>query len=356
MTFTNNAESYTKFAAVGRPFAGIVVPFAPKSKTRNGVPPMYNSFLSVVCLLERPEEIDLLATRIAPLSQVLNQHFSDYEIILVNNTASRNFEPRLSALSESVRQHLYLIHLSSTIDTNHAVLAGLDRANGDYTVVYEFLFADQPEMILDLFQKSQEGFDIVYLKARERKMTWGFRWLYKLFYLILKNYSQLQIDEKAHNMRIISRRALNSLLRMRENLRFMKAIYSMVGYQTASILVDVPLQRDRQLTVREQFRTFLVAITSFTTFLRSLLLWIFIFSFLFLMVVVFNALMVRFTNYDVFGNYHEAISGWTFLVVLISIFFAITCLNLYIMSIYLSNIYSEIKQRPLYIVESVKRL
>ena len=49
------------------------------------------------------------------------------------------------------------------------------------------------------------------------------------------------------------------------------------------------------------------------------------------------------------------LDSWTFLVVLISIFFAITCLNLYIMSIYLSNIYNEIKQRPLYIIESVKR-
>ena len=317
---------------------------------------MYNSFLSVVCSIERPEEIDTLADRLSKLATVLSSNFSDYEIILVNNTASRNFEKRLESLSETVRQHIYLIHLSSTIDNNHAVLAGLDRSNGDYTVVYEFLFADQPERVLELFEKTQEGFDIVYLRAEDRKMAWGFRWLYRLFYFILRNYSQLQIDEKAHNMRIISRRALNSLLRLRENLRFMKAIYSMVGYQTDSILVDIPLQRDRQLSISEQFRTFLMAITSFTTFLRSLLLWIFIFSFLFLIAVVFNALLVRFTDYDVFGNYHEAISGWTFLVVLISIFFAITCLNLYIMSIYLSNIYAEIKQRPLYIVESVKRI
>ena len=51
----------------------------------------------------------------------------------------------------------------------------------------------------------------------------------------------------------------------------------------------------------------------------------------------------------------ETLSGWAFLVVLMSVFFAITCLNLYVMSIYLSNIYSEIKNRPLYIIESVRR-
>ena len=68
-----------------------------------------------------------------------------------------------------------------------------------------------------------------------------------------------------------------------------------------------------------------------------------------------NALKVKLTNVDFFGSYHEAIPGWTFLVVLTSIFFAITCLMLYIMSIYLTNIYQEIKHRPMYILESMKR-
>jgi len=84
-------------------------------------------------------------------------------------------------------------------------------------------------------------------------------------------------------------------------------------------------------------------------------LWIFIFSIGFLVLVVFNAVKVRLTNIDIFGTYHEALSGWAFLVVIMSVFFAITCLNLYIMSIYLSNIYLEIKQRPLYIIEGVER-
>jgi len=86
-----------------------------------------------------------------------------------------------------------------------------------------------------------------------------------------------------------------------------------------------------------------------------LLLWIFLFSLVFLMGVIVNALKVKFTGIDLFGNTGEPFSGWTFLVVLIAVFFATTCLNLYIMPIYLSNIYNEIKQRPLYIIESIKR-
>jgi hypothetical protein len=192
------------------------------------------------------------------------------------------------------------------------------------------------------------------LRASHRKTNWIHQLFYSLFYGILKRYSQLKFDDRAHDTRIISRRALNSLLRLRENLRYMKAIYSLVGFPTAYIEVDVPLERKRSLG--EEFRTSLLAISSYTTFLRSLLLWIFLLSFGFLVLVVINAVKVRFTQIDLLGNYHETVSGWTFLVVLISIFFAITCLNLYIMSIYLSNIYQEIKQRPMYIIESVKRL
>ena len=72
-------------------------------------------------------------------------------------------------------------------------------------------------------------------------------------------------------------------------------------------------------------------------------------------VSIFNAIKVKITNVDIFGDHHETLSGWAFLVVLMSVFFAITCLNLYVMSIYLSNIYTELKNRPPYIIESVKR-
>ena len=315
----------------------------------------HNSFISIVGVVDAPYQVRELSAYLTGLYGVLSAHFTDYEIVLVNNApAVGSLRATLAGLPAELRPHVYLLNLSRKTNRNHAFLAGLDRANGDYTVIFELEFKEQPELVLSLYEASREGYDMVYLRAGGKHARPRFAWLYRLFYFILKNYSSLNIDARAHNTRIISRRALNSLLRLRENLRYMKPIYSLVGYQTSHIEVPNPLYDARQ-SFGEQFRTSLVAITSFTTFLRSLLLWIFGFSILFLGIVIINAVKVRLTNYDIFGDYHEAISGWTFLVVLISIFFAITCLNLYIMSIYLSNIYQEIKQRPLYIIESVER-
>lgn len=317
---------------------------------------MYNSFVSVVCVLQHPWETRLLPSYLRGLHSLLREHFSDYEFILVNNQPALDADAEIQQLPAELKQNVYLLKLSRTTNRNHAILAGLDRSNGDYTLIFELDFHEQPALLLQLFEKSRaEGADIVYLRAKQRRAGWPFRPFYGLFYFILRRYSQLEVDELAHDTRIISRRALNSLLRLRENLRYMKAIYSIVGYRTASIETEKKLHGHGNESFAERFRTSLVAITSFTTFLRSMLLWIFLFSLLFLVGVVGNALKVKFTGIDLFGNTGEPFSGWTFLVVLIAVFFATTCLNLYIMSIYLSNIYNEIKQRPLYIIESIKR-
>lgn len=316
---------------------------------------MFNTFLSVVSVVPDTWQQGRLTDFLQRLHPLLDTHFSDFEIILVNNCAGCPVDPEIAPLDESLKKNIYLLNMSSPVNKNHAIVAGLDRANGDYTVIIEPAFYHAPEVVVSLFEKTREDYDIVYLRARTREVRYYLRWLYGLFYSILKRYSKLKIDKKAHNTRIISRRALNSLLRLRENLRYMKAIYSIVGYRTTHLLVEEPLKEDMDEAFTERFRTSLLAITSYTTFLRTLLLWIFLFSLLFLIGVVVNALKFKFTGFDLLGNATQANAGWTFLVLLISVFFAVTCLNLYIMSIYLSNIYSEIKQRPLYIIESIKR-
>jgi hypothetical protein len=315
---------------------------------------MHNCFISIVAVIQHEVEIRLLPDYLRHLYEKLESTFSDYEIILVNNTLRRDFDDLITPLPVALKQNIFMLNLSSSVNKNHAIIAGLDRSNGDYTVLFEFDFYKKPELIEALYMKSSYGSDIVYLRARQRRTKIRFRLFYKLFYWILKKYSNLHIDDRAHDSRIISRRALNSILRLRENLRYMKAIYSLVGYSTASIEVEEPLQADPS-NFTEKFRTSLVAITSFTTFLRSLLLWIFLFSIAFMVVVIVNAVKVKLTNVDLLGTHHDAIPGWTFLVVVNSVFFAITCLMLYIMSIYLANIYQEIKHRPMYIIESVKR-
>ena len=312
------------------------------------------SFLSVVSILHDEEELYQLQKKLNHLGQYLLQNFKDFEIILVNNLGVNPPEEAIEKVPIEVRKHIHLINLSSRSNRNFAILAGLDRANGDYSIVLEFPFYENSEFINRLYQKTQEGFDLVYLRGIESVLYGSSNYLRDIFYGILRNYSQLKVDPLAHDTRIISRRALNSLLRLRENLRYMKPIYSIIGYRSTFLQTDKPLWNERE-SFSEQFKTSLVAITSFTSFLSSVALWIFLFSIVMVITVIVNAVMVKMTNYDLMGTYHEALSGWAFTVVIISVFFCITSLNFYLVLIYLSNIYQEIKKRPLYIVESIKR-
>ena len=313
---------------------------------------MHTAFLSIVCQVENGADRHELVSALPELQAWLALNFQDYEIILINNQAESRLAEDLAALSEEVRPHLHLITLSNRTDRNHAWLAGLDRANGDYTLLLETPMIQRTDLLDSLYAESQNGNDIVYLRASKRNAKQA-GLLYRLFYWILRRYSDLEVDELAHHTRLFSRRALNSLLRLRENLRYFKAVFSLVGYRSFAVLSDIPLKSAE--TFQQRFRTSLLAITSYTSFLRVLMGWIFLGSFIFLLIVSSNALLVRFAGMDLTGQSVEAVSGWTYLVLLIAVFFAVTCLNLYIMSIYLSNIYQEIKQRPLYIIESIKR-
>ncbi len=317
---------------------------------------MRQSFVSIVGVLQSQQNVRELALWLQNLYAELSTQFSDFEFVVVNNCLDlATIDEAIRPLPEALRKNIFLLNLSTPVSRDNALLAGMDRANGDYTVIFEFDFSTKPQLVTQLWENSQAGHDIVYLRAKQRQQPLAQRILYRIFYFILRKYSQLRIDPWSHHTRIISRRALNSLLRLRENSRYLKANYALVGYSTASIDVSEPLHSDPSASFGEQFRTALVAVTSFTTFLRTLLLWIFLSSVIVAGVAVFNAVKVKFTNIDIFGERVESLSGWAFLVVLMSVFFAITCLNLYVMSIYLSNIYSEIKNRPLYIIESVKR-
>lgn len=316
---------------------------------------MHNSFISLVCVLQADYELRLLENYLIQTHKTLSAQFADFEIIIINNKLNEAPDRIINTLPPSVRQSLFLFNLSTRTNKSHAVLAGLDRANGDYTFIFELELQDQVQLIPALFEESQKGFDIVYLRTKSRKIPLHIRFFNKIFYGIMRNFSTLNVDEGAYDTRVISRRALNSLLRLRENLRYMKAIYSLVGYPTSSLELTTPIEERNKLSFSDRFKTSLIAITSFTSFLRTVLLSVFLTTFIFLIGVIANALLVKFTGFDLFGNPEEVVKGWTFLVILVSLFFAANFLILYIMSIYLSNIYQEMKQRPMYIIESIKR-
>lgn len=311
---------------------------------------MNNSFISLVGLIE-PDR-DLVQKYLKNMQTVLKDNFSDYEIILVNNICPADFEPWLQELDEEIRRAITVINLSQRVPDDNAFVAGLDRANGDFTVILDMQFAEEPELILEMYNKTQENNDVVYLRYKKRRLPLFRKVFYKLFYYLMNRNSEIKIDPKMHTNRIISRRALNSIVRVREQLRYMKGIYAYVGYKSAWIERDI---KESQSKSRKHFKSAVVALTSFTDIVSSMLKWVFIFTLLFSIGVSANALTVKLAGVDLLGNAQTAVPGWTSQILYMSFMFSILFFMLYLMSLYLVSINSEIKQRPVYIVESFKR-
>ncbi|MEZ4954666.1 MAG: hypothetical protein R2825_13950 [Saprospiraceae bacterium] len=83
---------------------------------------MHNSFISIVAVVENEQQIEQLPDYLKGLYFILENNFSDFEIILVNNSFLRDFSKATSALPDELRQNIYLLNLSSPVNRNHALV------------------------------------------------------------------------------------------------------------------------------------------------------------------------------------------------------------------------------------------
>jgi hypothetical protein len=133
-----------------------------------------HSFISVIAVLQSQRQIRQLQPWLTGLFGELSAQFSDFEFVLVNNhCAVSEIDEAIRPLPEELRKNIFLLNLSTPVSRDNALLAGLDRANGDYTAILDFDFADQPQVLTQLWERSQQGYDIVYLRARERRLPWA---------------------------------------------------------------------------------------------------------------------------------------------------------------------------------------
>src|SRR5690606_20196095 len=148
-----------------------------------------------------------------------------------------------------------------------ALTAGLDHAAGDAVIVIDADLQDPPELIPELIRVWQEGAEVGYAKRRVRrgesvmKRTTAY-----LFYRVMQNVSRVQLPEDTGDFRLLSRRAVEALKLLREQHRFMKGLFTWIGYKQ----VAVPYDRDARFAGKTKWNYWrlwnfaLEGITSFT--------------------------------------------------------------------------------------------
>lgn len=187
-----------------------------------------HNFISAVVYISEGAEREEAFLR--TLGQSLSERFSQYEIIAVNASGKRRSTGMLEELAKETNMPLTVVNLSAGQFHEQCMNAGLDIAIGDY--IYEFDSAEMtysPEMIYQAYETAMQGNDIVTVCPKQEKF------LSRCFYFIFNHHSGAANRLRSDVFRLVSRRALNRVHAINENLPYRKAAYAACGLKAAEL-------------------------------------------------------------------------------------------------------------------------
>lgn len=305
---------------------------------------MRDIFISVVAPMFNEEAV--IGEFIQRCSDVLAREFKRYELILVDDGSRDN---TVSVAREFAQKlpNIRIISFSRNYGHEIASTAGLEHAKGDYAILMDSDCQHPPELIPQLYDKAQEGFDVVYAARTNRDgQSWFKKTLSQWFYRFARQMTGFEIDEQFGNYRLLSRRVIDSIVQMRESNRHLLMMFAYVGFKTTSIPFTCE-ERAGGASKYSYRKLINLALDSIISFSHRPLRYMSILS------VFISFLMTLYASFIVlqklFMHQHLA-EGVASVILITSGLFAILFLFLAIISEYISRILVETKNRPLYYI------
>ena len=272
----------------------------------------------------------------------------DYEIVLVNDGSRDGSWPIMRQLAAG-DPRVVAVNLSRNHGHQLALTAGLDLCGGDHVLIIDADLQDPPELLPAMLEtmRSSEA-DVVYGVRRSRRGDTAFkRATAHGFYRLLSRATEVEIPVDTGDFRLMSRRALDALLAMPEQARFIRGMVAWIGFR------QVPLPYDREerfagrtkYPLKKMMRFAFDALTGFSSAPLKLA------SHAGLALSVGSVLLIVYIGYAWLVG--QNIQGWTSLMLVVVVLGAVQMFVLALMGEYIGRLYNEAKRRPLYIVQEV---
>ena len=306
---------------------------------------MKNKLISALIPAYNEEEClhELYKRVTAVLSKLENY---DYEILIINDGSKDKTLEILQELHDK-DNHIQYVNLARNYGKEIAMAAGFDYVKGDVAVILDADLQDPPELIPDMISYYEAGYDDIYGRRKSRKgETWLKKTTAKLFYKLLQKSTRVDILKDTGDFRLLSRRAVEALKKYKEQRRYTKGFFALIGFKKKEFLYD----RDSRVAGQSKWNYFnlfnlaIEGITSFSNFPLRLS------SFLGIIVAAFGFIYIVFLVLKtlIFG---EPVRGYPTLLSVIIFLGGIQLLSLGVIGEYLGRIFDEVKNRPLYFVE-----
>jgi glycosyltransferase involved in cell wall biosynthesis len=272
----------------------------------------------------------------------------DYELVLVNDGSRDGSWPKMQQMA-AADPHVVGVNLSRNHGHQLALTAGLDLCGGEAVLIIDADLQDPPELLPPMLAAMREQrADVVYGVRKSRAGETAFkRATAHGFYRLLSRATEVDIPLDAGDFRLMSRRALDALLAMPEQARFIRGMVAWIGFR------QVPFPYDRgerfagetKYPLKKMMRFAFDALTGFSSAPLKLAshagLWLSAGSVLLILYIAYAWIAGR------------SIQGWTSLMLVVVVLGAIQMFVLALMGEYIGRLYNEAKRRPLYVVQEV---
>ncbi|CDC31500.1 glycosyltransferase [Clostridium sp. CAG:508] len=301
----------------------------------------------VTILVPAYNEQEVLHLLYDRLEKLMNENTNyDFEVLLVNDGSKDKTFEIMQELREKDKRFCYL-NLSRNFGKETAMIAGLDYCKGDAVVIIDADLQDPPELIPEMIKYWEEGYDDVYAKRKSREgETWLKKFTSKMYYRVLQGFTRIEIQKDTGDFRLLDRRCVEALKSMRENQRYTKGLFSIIGYNKKEILYD----RDPRAAGQTKWnygKLIDLSIDGITSFTTSPLRWaaligcgVSVIGFVYMLYIIIKTIV---TGIDV--------PGYASLMVVILFLGGIQLIFLGIIGEYLGRTFNESKHRPLYFIE-----
>ncbi len=279
------------------------------------------------------------------LVETLEQMGKSFELIFVDDHDKQNSWEEIFRICQQDKR-VRGIKLSRNFGQIRAITAGLDNAKGDWIVVMDCDLQDRPESIPELYGKACEGFDVVFAKRVDRKDSALTKFLSKSFYKVYEYFTDGTYDASLCNFSISRRIVIQNYCKLREHNRGYTMFIKWLGFrQTAIELVgDERFSGSSSYSFSKKMNMAFELITAQSNkplqlsirigFVISLI------AFAFLIYTVLRQLL-----------FNDGAAGWTSLIASIYLMGGIILAAIGIVGLYVGNIFTEVKNRPLYVIE-----
>tara|TARA_Y100000816_G_C26102120_1_gene584442 strand:- start:1827 stop:2780 length:954 start_codon:yes stop_codon:yes gene_type:complete len=313
---------------------------------------MVKNLSIIIPSFNEAENINELYKRIIKTLDEIN--INDYEIIFVENGSSDNSLEILRSINV-LNNKVKIISFSRNFGYQNAILAGLDYSKKDHACILDGDLQDPPELIKNFVLKAKEGFDVVYGIRKKRQATFFKKVSYKLFYFFYHKLSEISVPKEVGEFSLINRKVINHLKNLREKNLFLRGLRSWVGFNQIGIEYE-RLERHKgnaKFSFYDSFILGLDGIISFTMIpLRIVLILGLILSSLsliyFLFILITKLLVISGLEIPLWLVMPK---GLTIMNLIMVTFFSLIVLILGIIGEYIGKIYTEVKDRPRYIVK-----